>query len=184
MGIIPVVLIAFGVAMDAFAVSITGGLTIKSLKIGGALKIALFLGSFQGIMPLLGWSVGLSFRGISAYDHWVAFGLLTAVGAKMIYESLRADSSRKKTTPLNTRVLVVLSLATSIDALAVGLSLSLLGVSIVLPAIVIGVVTFLLSFLGVYLGNSLGHYFRRRIEIVGGLVLICIGARMLIEHLA
>lgn len=184
MGIITVVLIAFGLAMDAFAVSITGGLTIKSLKISGALKIALFLGSFQGIMPLLGWFAGLSFRGISAFDHWVAFGLLTAVGAKMIYESLRADLNGKKTSPLNTRVLVVLSLATSIDALAVGLSLSLLSVSIVLPAIVIGVVTFLLSFLGVYLGNSFGHYFRRRIEIIGGLVLICIGARMLIEHLA
>ena len=170
--------------MDAFAVSITSGLTIKSLKINNALKIAIFFGLFQAIMPLIGWLAGLSFRDfISDVDHWMAFGLLSVIGCKMIYESSKMELNKKKINPLNIYVLLVLSVATSIDALAVGLSLSFLKVSIVLPAVIIGIVTFLLSIIGVYFGNRFGHYFERKIEIFGGLILICIGIKILIEHL-
>jgi len=184
MDIISIIFIAFGLAMDAFAVSITSGLTIKQLRINDALKIAIFFGSFQAIMPLIGWSAGLSFRDfISGIDHWIAFGLLSLIGCKMIYESSKMEVNSKKIDPLNVYVLLMLSIATSIDALAVGLSLSFLNVSIALPAIIIGVVTFLLSIFGVYLGNRFGHYFERKIEIIGGLILIGIGIRILINHL-
>ena len=184
MDIISIIFIAFGLAMDAFAVSITSGLTIKSLKINNALKIAVFFGLFQAIMPLIGWLAGLSFRDfISGVDHWIAFGLLSIIGCKMIYESSKMDLNEKKIDPLNIYVLFILSIATSIDALAVGLSLSFLNVSIALPAIIIGIVTFLLSIFGVYFGNRFGHYFERKIEIIGGLILIGIGIKILIEHL-
>ena len=184
MDIISIIFIAFGLAMDAFAVSITSGSTIKSLKINNALKIGIFFGLFQAIMPLIGWLAGLSFRDfISGVDHWIAFGLLSVIGCKMIYESSKMELNKKKINPLNVYVLLMLSVATSIDALAVGLSLSFLNVSIALPAIIIGIVTFLLSVLGVYFGNRFGHYFERKIEIIGGLILICIGIKILIEHL-
>ena len=184
MDIISIIFIAFGLAMDAFAVSVTSGLTIKHLRINNALKIAIFFGSFQAIMPLIGWSAGLSFRNyISGIDHWIAFGLLGIVGCKMIYESFKMEVNNKKIDPLNVYVLLMLSIATSIDALAVGLSLSFLNVSIAPPAIIIGVVTFLLSIFGVYFGNRFGHYFERKIEIIGGLILIGIGVKILIDHL-
>jgi len=184
MDIIIIIIIAFGLAMDAFAVSITSGLTIKHLRINNALKIAMFFGSFQAIMPLIGWSAGLGFRDfISGVDHWVTFGLLSIVGCKMIYESSKMGSNEKKIDPLNVYVLFVLSIATSIDALAVGLSLSFLNVPIAFPAIIIGVVAFLLSLVGVYIGNRIGHFFERKIEIIGGVILIGIGIKILIEHL-
>lgn len=184
MDIISIIFIAFGLAMDAFAVSITSGLIIKHLRVNNALKIAMFFGAFQAIMPLIGWSAGLSFRDfISGVDHWIAFGLLSIIGCKMIYESSKMGSNEKKIDPLNLYVLFILSIATSIDALAVGLSLSFLDVPIALPAIIIGVVTFLLSLLGVYLGNRIGHFFERKIELIGGLILIGIGIKILIEHL-
>lgn len=184
MDIISIIFIAFGLAMDAFAVSITSGLIIKHLRVNNALKIAMFFGAFQAIMPLIGWAAGLSFRDfISGVDHWIAFGLLSIIGCKMIYESSKMGSNEKKIDPLNLYVLFILSIATSIDALAVGLSLSFLDVPIALPAIIIGVVTFLLSLLGVYLGNRIGYFFERKIELIGGLILIGIGIKILIEHL-
>jgi len=184
MDIIIIIFIAFGLAMDAFAVSITSGLAIKHLRINNALKIAIFFGSFQAIMPLIGWSAGLGFRDfISGVDHWVTFGLLSIIGCKMIYESSKMGSNEKKIDPLNVYVLFILSIATSIDALAVGLSLSFLNVPIALPAIIIGVVAFLLSLVGVFIGNRIGHFFERKIEIIGGVILIGIGIKILIEHL-
>ena len=184
MDIIIIIFIAFGLAMDAFAVSITSGITIKHLKINNALKIALFFGSFQAFMPLIGWLAGLSLRDfISGVDHWIAFGLLSFVGCKMIYESIKLESGEKKIKPLNAYILVMLSIATSIDALAVGVSFAFLKISIATPVIVIGAVTFLLSFLGVFIGNRFGHFFEKKIEVVGGLVLIGIGIKILIEHL-
>ena len=185
MDIISIIFIAFGLAMDTFAVSITSGLTIKHLRINHALKIAIFFGSFQAIMPLIGWSAGLGFRNyISGIDHWIAFGLLSIVGCKMIYESSKMEANNKKIDPLNVYVLLMLSIATSIDVLAVGLSLSFLNLSIILPAVIIGMITFLLSLFGVYFGNRFGHYFERKIEIIGGLILIGIGIRILIDHLS
>jgi putative Mn2+ efflux pump MntP len=184
MKIISIIFIAVGLAMDAFAVSITSGLTIKSLKINNALKIATFFGLFQAIMPILGWLAGLSFREIiSDVDHWIAFGLLFLIGCKMIYESSKMEVNNKKINPLDVYVLLMLSIATSIDALAIGLTLSFLNVPIILPSIIIGTITFSLSVIGVYFGNKFGHYFERKIEMVGGFILIGIGIKILIEHL-
>jgi putative Mn2+ efflux pump MntP len=184
MDIISIVIIAVGLAMDAFAVSITSGITIKRLHINHALKIALFFGLFQAIMPIIGWLAGLSLRDyISAIDHWIAFGLLSFIGCKMIYESITVQSSKKEINPLNVYVLLVLSVATSIDALAVGVSFAFLKVSIVTPVIIIGTVTFLLSYLGVYIGDRIGHFFENKIEIAGGILLIGIGIKILVEGL-
>jgi len=182
--VLSIIFVAFGLAMDAFAVSITSGLTIKRLRISHALRIGIAFGGFQALMPVVGWLVGLSLRDlISDVDHWVAFGLLSFVGCKMIYGSLQMESHKKRIDPLNVCVLFMLSVATSIDALAVGVSFAFLKVSIVTPVVVIGIVTFLLSFAGVYVGNRLGHFFEKKIEIVGGLVLIGIGIKILVEHL-
>jgi putative Mn2+ efflux pump MntP len=184
MDIISIIIIAVGLAMDAFAVSITSGITIKRLHINHALKIALFFGLFQAIMPIIGWLAGLSLRDyISAIDHWIAFGLLSFIGCKMIYESITVQSSKKEINPLNVYVLLVLSVATSIDALAVGVSFAFLKVSIVTPVIIIGTVTFLLSYLGVYIGDRIGHFFENKIEIAGGILLIGIGIKILVEGL-
>ncbi len=184
MDIVTIIFIAFGLAMDAFAVSITSGLTIKHLRINNALKIAIFFGSFQAVMPVIGWLAGLSLRDfIAGVDHWIAFGLLSFIGCKMIYESIKIKSSKKEINPLNVYVLLMLSIATSIDALAIGVSFAFLKISIATPIIVIGAVTFLLSFLGVFVGNRFGHFFESKIEIVGGFILIGIGIKILIEHL-
>lgn len=170
--------------MDAFAVSITSGITIRHLKIRHVLTISLFFGFFQALMPIMGWLSGISLRSIiSGFDHWIAFGLLSIIGCKMIYESFKMESDKERIDPQNIYVLFILSIATSIDALAIGLSLSFLKIAIVLPAILIGIVTFSLSFLGVYIGNKVGHFFEREIEIIGGLILIGIGIKILVEHL-
>ncbi len=184
MDILNIIVIALGLAMDAFAVSITSGLTIKNLKIKYAFRIALFFGVFQAFMPLVGWLAGLSLKDfISGVDHWIAFGLLCLIGCKMIYESIKIESSEREINPLNVYVLLVLSVATSIDALVVGVSFAFLMISIATPIIVIGIVTFLLSFVGVFVGNRSGHFFEGKIEIIGGLILISIGIKILIEHL-
>jgi len=184
MDIITIVLIAFGLAMDAFAVSITSGITIKNLKINHALTIAAFFGSFQAFMPLIGWLAGLSLTDyISGIDHWIAFGLLAFIGCKMIYESTRIESAHKETNPLNFHVLLLLSIATSIDALAVGVSFAFLQIAIATPIIIIGTITFALSFLGVFIGDKSGHLFENKIEIAGGIVLFAIGIKILLEHL-
>ena len=184
MNMIMILFIAFGLAMDAFAVSITNGITIKHQRINNALKIGLFFGSFQALMPLIGWVAGIRLRGfISGFDHWVAFGLLSLIGGKMIYESMKIGSNDNEIKSLNVFVLLMLSIATSIDALAVGLSFAFLKISIVTPIIVIGIVTFILSFLGVLVGNKLGHFFEKKMEFLGGLILIGIGIKILIEHL-
>ncbi len=185
MDIYTTVFIAIGLAMDAFAVSITSGLAIRQLKVNHALKIAAFFGFFQAIMPVIGWAAGIGLKDfIAAIDHWIAFGILSIVGAKMILESMAMKPADKKIPDLNIYMLLMLSIATSIDALAVGLSLSLLNISIITPAVVIGIVTFLFSFTGVYVGDRFGHFFESKIEALGGLILIGIGVKILIEHLS
>jgi len=170
--------------MDCFAVSITSGLTIKHLRINHALQIAVFFGSFQAFMPVIGWLAGLGLRDfITGVDHWVAFGLLGLIGLKMIYESSKLGSDKKEINPLNIHVLFMLSIATSIDALAIGISFAFLNVSLITSIIIIGTITFLLSFIGVYVGNRSGHFFEKKIELAGGLILIGIGTKILIEHL-
>ena len=185
MNIISIVLISLGLAMDALAVSVASGATLKQLSIKQALRIALFFGSFQAIMPVVGWLAGLSLRTyISGIDHWIAFGLLCFIGTKMIFEATTLGSKEKKTNILNIYTLIVLSFSTSIDALAVGLSFSFLKIYIITPAIIIGIITFFLSYIGVYIGRKLGHFFENKLEIVGGLILIGIGITILIEHLS
>ena len=180
---ITILLVAFALAMDSFSVSITNGLGSKTLKIGNALKIGIFFGLFQAIMPVIGWFAGIHVLDlISGFDHWIAFGLLAFIGCRMIYESVRVES-KKLLDSLGIGLLLTLSVATSIDALAVGLSFSFLRISIIVPAVVIGVVAFSLSFLGVYLGGKLGRFLSNRVEILGGLILMVIGIRILVEHL-
>jgi len=184
--ILEILLIAVGLAMDAFAVSVANGITTtKQDRTGNALKMATFFGSFQAFMPVIGWSVGLLLLNlISGIDHWVAFGLLAFIGGRMIYEAVARNGKGEKTTTLSVHVLLMLSIATSIDALAVGVSFAFLQVaSILVPVLVIGGVTFLLSFSGAFLGYRLGRFFGREIEVTGGLILIGIGLKILIEHL-
>ena len=184
MGLIAIIIMAVGLAMDAFAVSIVSGSAYKQLKVKHALRMAVFFGGFQAFMPLIGSLAGLSVKEyIANYDHWVAFGLLSAVGGKMIYESFKIKSAGEKFNPSNIFVLLVLSVATSIDALAIGITISLLRVSIVMAVVIIGVVTFVLSYVGVFVGKKFGHFFENKIKAAGGLVLIALGAKILIEHL-
>jgi len=179
-----IVIIAVGLAMDAFVVSIVSGSAYRQLHVKHALRMALFFGAFQAFMPLIGSLAGLTLREyIAHYDHWIAFGLLVAVGGKMIYESLKIKSVEENPDPSNIFVLLVLSVATSIDALAVGITLSLIAGSIVAAVIIIGLITFILSYLGVYIGKRFGHFFESKMEALGGIILIGIGTKVLIEHL-
>lgn len=184
MALAEIILTAFALAMDAFAVSIASGITIHNLKLRHALTIAVWFGLFQAVMPLFGWLLGSTVTSyVQGCDHWLAFGLLSFIGVKMIYEAFKMEEAEKKTNPLEIYVLFILSLATSIDAFAVGLSLAVLCVSIVLPIIVIGVITFFMSLAGVYIGDRSGHFFEKKIEIFAGVVLIAIGLKILIQDL-
>jgi len=184
MDFITIIIIAVGLAMDAFAVSIVSGSVYKALNLKHAFRIASFFGAFQAFMPLVGALAGLSIKTfIADYDHWAAFGLLSLVGAKMIYESFKMESSEQRFNPTKISVLLVLSVATSIDALAVGVSLSLLSLGIIQSVIIIGTVTFILSLIGVRTGTKLGHFFENKIEAIGGLILIGLGVKILLTHL-
>jgi len=184
MGLLTLFFIALGLAMDAFAVSIASGVAMKTLHVRRAFTIALFFGAFQAFMPVIGWFTGLSLRDmISNVDHWIAFLLLSAIGAKMIYEARMIEKTEKEIEVLSIYVLFVLSIATSIDALAVGLGFAFLNISIITPIIVIGLVTFVLSCIGVVIGVRFGHLFEKKIEIAGGIILIAIGTKILLEHL-
>lgn len=183
MSFFAILVIALGLAMDAFAVSITSGIAIKNLRMRHALLIAAAFGVFQAVMPLLGWFMGSFAGGILArYNHFVAFILLVSVGIKMIFESFKLEEE-KIFNPLSPSILLLLALATSIDALAVGFTLSLLTSGIFQPAIIIGIVTFLLSLIGVHIGAIGGHLFENKLEILGGIILIAIGFKILVEHL-
>jgi putative Mn2+ efflux pump MntP len=181
---VTIILIALGLSMDAFAVSLASGAAVKELRLQHALRMALFFGSFQAFMPVIGWLAGTGLRGfIAGFDHWIAFALLSAIGGKMIYESTRIGEHGNAIDPFNFSILLLLSIATSIDALAVGVSFAFIGVDIVAPVIIIGLITFVLSLLGVYIGDKVGHLFERTMAIFGGLILIAIGVKILIEHL-
>jgi putative Mn2+ efflux pump MntP len=177
--------IGVGLAMDAFAVSVVCGAVFGQLHILHAVRMALFFGVFQSVMPLLGFAAGKTFEGvIGVYDHWIAFILLVAVGGKMIYEAFKIEEVESKPAdPSSLVTLLVLSLATSIDALAVGVTLSLVTHSIAGAVIIIGVITFVLSYAGYCIGKRFGHFFENKIEILGGLILIAIGCKILIQHL-
>jgi len=175
--------IAVALAMDAFAVALGAGMTLSPLSGRHLFRLGFHFGLFQALMPIVGWLAGLTIQSrIAAWDHWVAFGLLTFVGGKMIWEAFREEDEEKATDPTRGLTLVILSIATSIDALAVGLSLAMLGVSIWVPALVIGVVAAAFTVAGMLLGRRLGALWGRRVEIFGGLVLCGIGIKILIEH--
>ena len=184
MGLITVIIIAVGLAMDTFAVSIVSGSLYKQLNVRHAVRMAVFFGGFQALMPLIGSLAGLSIeKYIANYDHWAAFGLLCAVGGKMIYESFQIKSAQSNFDPSNIFILLVLSLATSIDALAIGITLPLLRVPIAAAVAIIGSVTFGFSYIGVFIGKKFGHLFENKIEAVGGLILLGLGFKILLDHL-
>jgi len=183
MSFITILIIAAALAMDAFSVSIATGAAHKKTGNLNALKMAFFFGIFQAVMPIIGWLAGLSFRKyIESFDHWIAFALLALVGGKMIYEAIFTKQKQQKNNAMTLTVLLILSVATSIDALAVGITFSLIAESIAKAVIVIGLVTFAFSYIGVFIGEKLGHFFENKIEIAGGLMLLAIGIKILVEH--
>ena len=188
MGFVELFLIGVGLSMDAFAVSICKGLGMKRLNMVQALVIGLFFGGFQALMPLIGWALGTQLADfITPIDHWIAFILLALIGGKMLFDAFRGDdegeAGEPKDTSLDLKELLMLAIATSIDALAVGITFALLGVNIVLAIAVIGVTTFALSVVGVAVGHVFGARYEKGATIAGGIVLILIGCKILLEHL-
>ncbi len=188
MGIIELALIGAGLSMDAFAVSVCKGLGMKRLNMRQAFVIALFFGVFQAVMPVIGWVLGTGFQSyISPVDHWIAFALLAFIGGKMLFDAFhddeRDDDAASANAPLDLKELTMLAIATSIDALAVGITFAFLQVDIVPAVTLIGVITFALSFAGVAIGHFFGARFEKPATIVGGVVLILIGLKILLEHL-
>lgn len=185
MNFLSLIFISIGLAMDAFAVSLTEGLALKKIHIKHILKIALIFGLFQAVMPILGWMVGSIFYDkIADYDHWITFGLLLFIGIKMILEARenqKCENTGKCDISSN---IILLGIATSIDALAVGFSFSLIpGLNIYSSVIVIGIITFIISSAGVYIGNKAGQLLGYKAEYAGGLILIGMGFKNLIEHI-
>jgi manganese efflux pump family protein len=179
MNFIIILLIAIGLAMDACFVSITKGMVDKT-TVKHALIIALFFGGFQAFMTIGGWILGLPLQElVSTYAPWIAFILISIVGIKMIYESFLDED--EDDVDFSIKEITVLAIATSIDAFVVGISFALLNTPIIQPAIIIGVVAFILSFIGVYIGKKLGYLFGKEIEILGGVILILIGISILIR---
>lgn len=187
MGFLTILLTGFALAMDAFAVSVTKGMTLRKITSFISFKIAFFFGLFQGLMPFIGWFVGIRFQiYIQAVDHWIALFLLSFIGLKMIFEAYE-DSNNPEITvtcddELDNRELMILSIATSIDALAVGISFAFLNVHIIPLCLSIGLITFVLCFLGVMIGKFLGPVFKNYSQIIGGIILILIGINILNEH--
>lgn len=185
------VAMAAGLAMDAFAVSISMGVSIKNIRTTQKARLALAFGGFQGLMPVIGYLAGRSiseFPWVAAYDHWIAFTLLAFLGGKMVYEARflpgeEEESANQEPDPTKSMTLIVLAFATSIDALAVGASLALLRVKIFMPSLVIGLITALFATVGAELGQRFGQSFGKKIEVAGGVALIAIGLRILIDHL-
>ncbi len=178
------VFIAAGLSMDSFAVSVVNGFCTTKLKIKNILMIAVSFTLFQTLMPVLGWFAGLTIElYIRSLDHWIAFLLLLYLGIRMIYSSY-SDHARTSCNEIKVTEIITQSFATSIDALAVGLSLAVLKVQIVLPVIIIGATTFIFSLAGLFIGKYSGKKFKRGSEITGGIILILIGVKILIEHLS
>ena len=183
MGYIELTVLAVGLAMDAFAVSICLGLNMQKATLKKALTVGLYFGIFQAVMPLIGYLIGDLFADkIEDYDHWIAFGLLSFLGIRMIIGGLRKEEEESGETSLSLGKMIPLAVATSIDALAVGISLAFIGESIIPAVALIGVITLALCVVGVKLGNVFGMRFRPVAEIAGGVILILIGLKILLEH--
>jgi len=185
MGIIEVILVGIALSMDAFAVAVCKGLKMKRIDYRQAVIIALFFGGFQALMPLIGYFLGTGFRQyIEAVDHWIAFGLLAFIGGKMAWESFK-DEEDEAGDAFDIKELLLMAVATSIDALAVGITFAFLEeiLSIWVSVAAIGTITFCLSLIGVMVGNRFGAKYKNRAELAGGIVLILIGMKILLEHL-
>ena len=183
MGAIEILLISIGLAMDAFAVSICKGLSMKKMNWKNVVIIALYFGVFQALMPLIGYFLGMTFESIvTTFDHWVAFALLTLIGGGMIKESFD-DEDDKKNDKVDFKTMVVLAIATSIDALAIGITFAFFDVNIVLAVSIIGIITFIISVLGVKIGNRFGDKYQNKAQLMGGIILVLLGFKILLEHL-
>ena len=183
MGIIELIILAAGLAMDAFAVSVCKGLSVKKIKPRHLVTAGAYFGGFQALMPLVGWLLGRQFESlIKNIDHWIAFVLLALIGANMIREALGKDDEEVNDS-FSPRAMLPLAVATSIDALAVGVTFAFLEVDILPAVLLIGVITFAFSAAGIKIGNVFGIRFKSKAELAGGLVLIALGIKILIEHL-
>lgn len=182
MGVLELILIAVGLAMDAFAVSVCKGLSMPKMEWKKAVVIGLYFGGFQALMPLIGYILGVGFEDkIKSIDHWIAFILLVFIGMNMIKEAfeIKEESNDK----IDFKTMIILAIATSIDALAVGVTFAFLNVNIMLAISLIGIITFIISMIGVKIGNVFGDKYETKAELAGGFILIFLGAKILLEHL-
>lgn len=183
MGLIELFLIAVGLSMDAFAVSVCKGLAMPKCTFKKAAIVGLWFGGFQALMPAIGYVLGAQFQeAIASIDHWIAFVLLALIGGNMIHEALDNDEEEVDAS-LNVKTMFLLAVATSIDALAIGITFAFLKVNIIPAVCFIGIVTFIISFAGVKIGNVFGARYKNKAEIVGGIILILLGLKILLEHL-
>lgn len=184
MSFFSILVIAIGLGMDAFAVAVGTAVVLRKPALSSVFRLSFFFGIFQFMMPVAGWSAGQTVSGfIRNYDHWLAFLLLAAIGCKMIFDAFRDDTEKKWSDPTKGLPLIMLSVATSIDALAVGLSLAFLEVAILYPSVIIGIVAFGMTWVGMVFGERLGRVFGKKVEMAGGLILLGIGVKILLEHL-
>ena len=185
MDILTLCLIGIGLSFDTFAVSVSTGLMISHIRFLQGVKVAIVLAFFQALMPFIGWFSGKQVAHfMESYDHWIAFGLLALLGLKMIYESVKKKEEKKNFNPLKLSILIGIAIATSIDALIVGVSFAFINMNIFWSVLVIGIITFLVAMLGMLFGKKVGSRFGQRMEIVGGLILIVIGIKILLSHIA
>lgn len=183
MGILEISLLGVGLAMDAFAVSICKGLSMKKMNWKNAIIIALYFGIFQALMPMIGYFFGTTFESfVTTFDHWIAFILLALIGGNMIKESFD-NEDEKKNDKVDFKTMIVLALATSIDALAVGITFAFFDVNLLLAVAIIGIITFIISILGVKIGNKFGDKYQNKAELIGGIILVILGIKILLEHL-
>lgn len=179
-----IILIALGLAMDSVAVAIANGINSKKIKLFQSLKISFSFGFFQATMPLLGWILGIGLKNIiTEVDHWVAFTLLVLIGIKMIHDVNNKKNKEKVIVLVNNKILLMQSIVTSIDAFIIGMSLAFLKLPVLTSVTIIGIITFLLSFIGVHFGKKLGVILQNKAEIFGGLILIGLGIKILLEHI-
>ena len=187
MGFLEFLFIGIGLSMDAFATSVCKGLNMKNkINYAHSAVIALFFGGFQALMPLIGYFLGVNFeKYITRFDHWIAFLLLGFIGGKMIFEALKDndEEDESESDKLDIKELFILAVATSIDALAVGITFAFLRVNICTGVLIIGVTTFMLSLIGVFIGNKFGSKYKNKAELAGGIILVLIGTKILLEHL-
>ncbi len=184
MSIAEILLIAIGLSFDTLAVSVTTGLVVNHIRFWQAVRIAVVLALFQGLMPLIGWYMGNHVDELlKDFDHWIAFVLLVFIGGRMVVESLKPEEQRKDFNPFKATVLLGMAISTSIDALAVGVTFAFINVDIVVSILAIGAITFIASMMGIRFGKGIGSRCGKRLEIIGGIVLIALGVKILVEHL-